>query len=121
VSFTIPAGGKLAAIELHYGGVPRVPVERIEIRSETGRGMETVWTTPSEWPALTELVSGLLETPLDGIQTMAVDGNILLSPGRFELRLYGVDGEPAELTELRLLASPVAAEHGEGEHELEPQ
>jgi hypothetical protein len=117
-SFTIPAGEKLAAIELHYGRVPRVPVERIEILNETG---QTAWTTPSVWPALTELVSGLLANPRDGIQTVAVEGSIQLGQGKLELRFQGVGGEPAELTELRLLASPVAAEHGKGEHELEPQ
>jgi hypothetical protein len=121
VSFTIPEGAALAGIELHYGRVPRVPVERIEILKETDRGMETVWTTPSAWPALTELVSGLLERPQDGIQTLSVDGSLAALEGKLELRLHGVDREPAELTEVRLLAAPVAAEHGEGEHELEAQ
>jgi hypothetical protein len=80
-----------------------VPVERIEILRETETGVETVWATESDWPALTELVSGLLETPRDGTQTIYLDSAGPPLAGRLQLRLYGLDSEPPELTEIEVL------------------
>lgn len=103
VTLDVPVGAKLAGLRLHYGAVPRVPVERIEILRETETGVETIWATESDWPALTELVSGLLETPRDGTQTIYLDSAGPPLAGRLQLRLYGLDSEPPELTEIEVL------------------
>jgi hypothetical protein len=105
VALDLPDGAKLAGLRLHYGAAPRVPVERIEILRETESGVEIVWATESDWPALTELVSGLLETPRDGTQTIYLDSVGPPLTGRLQLRLYGLDSEPPELTEIEVLAA----------------
>jgi hypothetical protein len=104
VTLDVSQGATLAGLRLHYGAAPRVPVERAEVLKETETGFEIVWATEPDWPALTELVSGLLETPRDGTQTIYLDSAAPLS-GRLQLRLYGVDSEPPELTEIEALAS----------------
>jgi hypothetical protein len=103
VTLDVPMGASIAGLRFHYGAAPRVPVERVEILIETETGVETVWATDSDWPALTELVSGLLETPRDGTQMLYLDSAAPLS-GKLRLRLYGVDSEPPELTEIEALA-----------------
>jgi len=105
VALDVPAGAMLAGLRLHYGAAPRVPVERIEILRETETGVEIVWATESDWPALTELVSGLLETPRDGTQTIYLDSAVPPLTGRPQLRLYGLDSEPPELTEIEALTA----------------
>jgi hypothetical protein len=107
VTLDAPAGAALAGLRLHYGAAPRVPVERVEILKETETGFEVVWTTEPNWPALTELVSGLLETPRDGTQTIFLDAAAPLS-GRLRLRLFGADSEPPELTEIDVLGEAPA-------------
>jgi len=62
ITLDVPPGAAVAGLRLHYGAAPRVPVERAEILKETETGLEIVWATEPDWPALTELVSGLLET-----------------------------------------------------------
>ncbi len=96
-------GAKLAGLRLHYGAAPRVPVERVEILRETETGFEIVWETEPDWPALTELVSGLLETPRDGTQTIYLDSGGPALTGRLQIRLYGLDAETPELTEIEVL------------------
>jgi hypothetical protein len=103
VALDVTNGAMLAGLRLHYGAAPRVPVERIEILRETGTGVEIVWASEPEWPALTELVSGLLETPRDGTQTIYLDSADPPLTGRLQLRLYGLDSEPPELTEIEVL------------------
>ncbi len=104
VTLDLPVGATLAGLRLHYGAAPRVPVERAEIVRETDTGVEFLWATEPHWPALTELVSGLLETPRDGTQTIYVDSGDAPLSGRLQLRLYGVDSEPPELTEIDALS-----------------
>jgi len=103
VALEVPDGTNLAGLRIHYGAAPRVPVERIEILREIEQGVETVWATDPGWPALTELVSGLLETPRDGTQTIFLDSAGPPLSGRLQLRLYGLDAEPPELTEIEVL------------------
>jgi hypothetical protein len=107
IAIEIPEGTELAALELHYGAAPRVPVERVEILRETETGAETIWATEPGWPALTELVSGLLSSPRDGTQTIYFDSGGPPISGRILLRLDGLDSEPPELTEIELLAPAV--------------
>jgi len=105
VALEVPDGTNLAGLRIHYGAAPRVPVERIEILREIETGVETVWATDPEWPALTELVSGLLETPRDGTQTIFLDSAGPPLSGRLQLRLYGLYAEPPELTEIEILTA----------------
>jgi hypothetical protein len=104
ITLDVPEGATIAGLRLHYGAAPRVPVERIEILRETETGVETLWATESDWPALTELVSGLLETPRNGTQTIYLDSSDARLTGRLQLRLHGLDSEPPELTEIEVLA-----------------
>jgi hypothetical protein len=106
VAFEVPEGVSMGGLRFHYGAAPRVPVERVEILRETDGGFETLWSSPPDWPALTELVSGLLATPRDGTQTIYMDsvsGRPPLS-GRLQLRLFGLDSEAPEITEIEVLA-----------------
>ncbi|HJS73025.1 MAG TPA: hypothetical protein VJ921_01975, partial [Vicinamibacteria bacterium] len=89
MALDLPAGAVLGGLRLHYGPTPRVPVARVEIFRESESGSETLWSTPSDWPAVTELVSGLLETPRDGTQTIVVEPSNPSLTGRLQLRLYG--------------------------------
>jgi hypothetical protein len=106
VTLDLPAGVTLEGLRLHYGPAPRVPVERLEIwRESAGGRSEILWSSPLDWPALTELVSGLLETPRDGTQTIRVEPSHPALTGRLQLRLYGIDGERPELTGIEVLGS----------------
>jgi hypothetical protein len=105
VGLDIPEGVKIAGLRLHYGAAPKLPVERVEVLRETAGGFETLWSSDADWPALTELVSGLLLTPHDGTQTIYLDSGGPPLSGRLRLRLYGLDSEPPELTEIEVLAA----------------
>jgi hypothetical protein len=105
VAFDVPEGVAIGGLRLHYGAAPRVPVERIEIAGEKDGAYETLWSSPPDWPAMTELVSGLLATPRDGTQTLYVDSGAPPLSGRLQLRLYGLDSETPELTEIEVLAA----------------
>jgi hypothetical protein len=105
IALDLPAGVTLEGLRLHYGPAPRVPAERLEIWRESESGPEILWSSPTDWPAVTELVSGLLETPLDGTQTIVVGEPSPNLSGRLRLRLHGLDGEPPELTEVEVLTA----------------
>lgn len=104
VDMELPRGSRLRAIRLHYGSAPRVPVERVEILGESGGNdePESRFATPPDWPAVSDLVLGLLRTPQDGTQTVVVED---VSEHRLRLRLHGLDGEQPELTNIELLGS----------------
>ncbi len=105
VELDVPPGISVGGLRFHYGAAPRVPVERVQIQRVTDQGIETLWSSPPDWPALTELVSGLLETPRDGTQTIYVeDPEAAALTGRIRIRLEGVDAEAPELTEIELLS-----------------
>ncbi|MGH9333540.1 MAG: hypothetical protein ACRD21_07310, partial [Vicinamibacteria bacterium] len=95
-------GSKPAGLRLHYGRAPRVPVERVEVVTDGPLGLQTLWASDPSWPAIAELVEGLLETPLDGTQTILIDSDSF-PEGPLKLRLRGVDGETPELTEIEVL------------------
>jgi hypothetical protein len=105
IEIDVPESVSVGGLRFHHGAAPRVPIERVEILKEGGSGFEILWSSPPEWPALTELVSGLLATPRDGTQTLLLSsGNPSLS-GRLQLRLYGLDSETPELTEIEVLSA----------------
>jgi hypothetical protein len=105
VALELPAGVAIGGLRFHYGPAPKVPVERVEILAESDDGLETLWTSPPDWPAVTELVSGLIETPRDGTQTMVVEFGGRPPTGRVRLRLHGLDSEPPDLTEIEVLGA----------------
>ena len=92
---------RLEAMKLSYGPVPRVPVDRVEIWEETSNG-ELLWSTRDSWPAVTELVSGLLDQPRNGYQLIRLPS---VAAERVRIRIRGLD-EPPELTEIEILGHP---------------
>jgi hypothetical protein len=83
VEVDVPPGITIGGLRFHHGAAPRVPVERIEIQRVTDQGTETLWTSPPNWPAVTELVSGLIETPRDGTQTIYLEDPAAALAGEF--------------------------------------
>lgn len=99
----------LEALRLHYGAVPRVPAESISVSvqraEDTGSGYSLYASTPPDWPAVTELVAGLLATPRDGTQTLVLPPLRVESTTRLAVRIRGLDGETPVLTEIEVLGS----------------
>jgi hypothetical protein len=87
-------------LRFHYGPTPKAPVSHVEVLIEGDDGFRPHAATPPDWPAVTELVFGLLETPLDGTQMVEVEG---FDASRFRLRLRGIDGNRPDVTEIEVL------------------
>jgi hypothetical protein len=94
---------RVMGLRLHYGPNPRIPVEWVELTvlNDEGAG-ERTWATPPDWPALTELIMGLLDNPKDGTQLLRFEP---LEMERFRIRLRGSEG-PLEISEIEILGSP---------------
>ncbi len=111
VHLVVSGPASLEALRLHYGAVPRVPAESVSVAIE--RETETVFSpyasTPADWPAVTELVLGLLATPRDGTQTVALPPLAVQSRARLAIRIRGLDGEAPLLTEIEALGSITVA------------
>jgi hypothetical protein len=124
VDFELTEGAVLSALCLHYGPAPRVPAEAVELRVDQEEGAATRSTPPS-WPALAELVEGLLANPRDGSQTFSFPPLSIAPGARVRITLRGMDGETPELTEIEVLGAPSAdripAEDGEPQNGLEPK
>jgi hypothetical protein len=123
VELELADGAEMSALRLHYGPTPRVPAERIDLRLEQENG-GVARSTPPSWPALAELVEGLVENPSDGSQTFMFPP-VSIGPGaRARVTIHGIDGEPPELTEIEVLgaasADRVPAEDGKPQNGLEP-
>jgi len=98
VAISLEAKATVTGVRLHYGAVPRAPVDKLEfIVDEGGNGPRVVRSTPDGWPAVTALVSGLLDNPLDGTQDIHFEP---VEATSFVLRLRGIDGHRADVTEL---------------------
>ncbi len=90
IDIDLPVARKIEIFQLHYGANPRTPVSKIEILVENDQNeLQIIWETPDYWPGIASLVTGLLNTPLDGTQTIEIDP---LYTKRFKLRLKGIDG-----------------------------
>jgi hypothetical protein len=122
LAFELEGGAELSALRLHYGPMPTVPAERVELRVEQDGGVVT-WSTPPSWPAVTDLVESLLANPRDGSQTVSFPPMSLAPGARVHVRIRGIDGEPLELTEVEALgaasADPLPAEDRESQNGLE--
>ncbi|MEE9179327.1 MAG: hypothetical protein V3U22_00405 [Vicinamibacteria bacterium] len=103
---------------MHYGRVPLSPVTRVELQllvavEDVGGDIESwedAWISPENWPALTELVLGLLEHPRHGSQNVEFrtpDSFGEFVTDRFRLRLTGYDGPP-DVTRIEVLGIEVA-------------
>jgi hypothetical protein len=84
---------RVSGLRILYGPNPRTVAERIELHAAEGDGApKPMRTTPPDWPALTELITGLLDNPLDGAQELRFDPIELT---RFQLRLESSEGRPS--------------------------
>lgn len=102
VDIELESESRVEGFRFHYGPVPRAPVASVEVLMESSDGYEIRSATPADWPAVTELVLGLLETPLDGTQTARIGP---VDARRFRLRLHGIDGLHPDVTEIEVLGS----------------
>ncbi len=122
VSFTSPH--RVTGVRLLYGRIPLSPATRVELllplrpvsvgsatpAGEADEEWEVVWTSPTEWPALTELISGLLEHPDHGSQSLnfeafeASDSFETFTTDTIKLRLTGYDGAP-DVTAIEILGA----------------
>ena len=118
ISFTSPR--RVTGVRLLYGRIPLSPATRVELllpapvstgsttpSGEAEEEWEVVWSSPAEWPALTELISGLLEHPDHGSQTLtfrASDSFETFTTDTIKLRLTGYDGAP-DVTTIQILGA----------------
>ena len=118
VEFAFPSVQRVTGARLHYGRVPLSPAIRVELQlpiagddaGEDTDQWEEAWTSPEDWPALAELIQGLLEKPRHGSQdvqfrTVPVAPAFLdeFATDRLRLRLTGYDGPP-DVTRIEVLA-----------------
>jgi hypothetical protein len=83
---------RVSGLRILYGPNPRIVAERIELYVVEGDGAPRLaWATPPDWPALTELITNLLDNPLEGAQVLRIDPMELT---RFQLRLESSGGRP---------------------------
>jgi hypothetical protein len=113
---SFPSAQRVTGVRLRYGRVPLSPVTRVELQlpavgEDVGGDVdswEEAWISPEDWPALTELVQGLLEHPRHGSQNVefrTADSPVSLDEfvtDRLRLRLTGYDGPP-DVTEIEVL------------------
>jgi len=108
ISFSSPR--RVTGVRLLYGRTPVTPVTRVELLLPAGIGdeeWEVAWTSPGEWPALTELVLGLIEHPDHGSQTLTFetsDSFQTFTTDTIKLRLTGYDGAP-DVTTIEILGA----------------
>ena len=107
---SLSSAQRVTGVRLHYGRVPLSPVTHVELQlpalgEDVGGEVrwEQAWASPEDWPALTELVQGLLEHPRHGSQYVEFrtadpsDSPHSLDEfvtDRLRLRLTGYDGPP---------------------------
>jgi hypothetical protein len=94
----------IRGLRLHYGPAPRVPAAFVSTRIESDSGnLIGTFSTPPDWPAVSELVTGLLATPKDGTQTILFPQT---QGSRLRIQIRGMDGEPLELSEVSIVGAP---------------
>jgi hypothetical protein len=109
VSFSAPQ--RVTGLRLTYGPTPVSPVTRAELLLPAGsddEAWEVAWTSPGEWPALTELVLGLIEHPDHGSQTLTFDTSDsfqTFTTDTIKLRLTGYEGAPDATTTIEILGA----------------
>jgi hypothetical protein len=105
-----PAPHRITGLRLLYGRTPLSPVTRAELLLPEGTDdeeWEVAWTSPDEWPALTDLIVGLVEHPDHGSQTLTFetsDAFETFTAGTIKLRLTGYDGAP-DVTAIEVLGA----------------
>jgi hypothetical protein len=93
----------ISTLRLHYGPRPRAPAVRIQLQViDDDTVGESVRVTPPDWPALTELIMGLLENPQDGTQVFRFAP---IEAERLRIRLEG-SGTSPEISRIEILGSP---------------
>ena len=103
VEIHLGAKRRVSGLRFHYGRNPRVPIDKVELFVVDGAGeWELAWTSPPDWPALADLVEGLLQNPRDGTQTLHFAP---VFSDRLRIRVRGFEASP-ELTEIEVLGPP---------------
>ena len=112
IELELAAFARVEGFRFHYGAVPRAPATGVEVLIEDESGnFSTHAKTPADWPAVTELVFGLLETPLDGTQLAKVGP---VDTQRLRVKLTGIDGKRPDVTEIEVLGSLIDPGIGPG-------
>jgi hypothetical protein len=111
IVITLESPKRVTGIRLHYGRIPLSPVTRTALLLPDvdmgDDGWEEAWASPPDWPALTELVLGLLEHPDYGSQTLSFRGSEsfeTFTTDTVKLLLTGYDGPP-DVTAIELLGA----------------
>jgi len=98
---------EVAGLRFHYGPAPRTPVIAFEVFFDAPVASDAVTGGPGtrvaespDWPAVAALIDGLIETPLNGTQTISLAP---FDTTRMRLRLRGIDGRPPALSEIEVL------------------
>jgi len=95
---------EVAGLRFHYGPVPRTPVVAFELFFDDASAASgrpgTRGAGPPDWPAVAALIEGLIETPLNGTQTISLAP---FETARLRLKLRGIDGRPPALSEIEVL------------------
>ena len=89
---------QIEAIKLSYGPIPRMPADYLELWEAKTEGKQ-LWSTPEGWPAVTELVSGLLKQPKNGYQFIRLPSIVVTD--RIRIRIRGLEKAPG-LTEIEI-------------------
>jgi hypothetical protein len=82
---------RVSGLRMLYGSTPPLPAKRIELRYRNEKGVPVKWQTAPDWPALTELITSLLDDPREGAQTLRFDP---IEMERFQVILESSDGRP---------------------------
>ena len=105
VIISLESPSQVTGIRLTYGRIPQSPVTRVELllparpgdSADDDDGWEEAWISPPDWPALTELILGLLEHPAQGSQTLSFqvpESFQTFTTDTVKLRLTGYQGPP---------------------------
>jgi len=105
VIISLESPSQVTGIRLTYGRIPQSPVIRVELllparpgdSADDDDGWEEAWISPPDWPALTELILGLLEHPAQGSQTLSFqvpESFQTFTTDTVKLRLTGYQGPP---------------------------
>jgi hypothetical protein len=83
---------QVSGLRLHYGPMPRIPTERVRLQVVDDETVSAPMSlTPPHWPALTELITGLLDNPQDATQFLRFHP---IEAERFRIHLEGSSGAP---------------------------
>lgn len=102
VEFEFDEPQSVSGVRIHYGPHPRIVAAGVELWVPDAEGTWALaWQSPTEWPALTDLVLELIENPRNGTQNLYFGP---LRSGAYRVRLAGFEAPP-DVTEIELLGA----------------